>query len=540
MTVLLAALILILFSLVIDLHHHLSGTRLPRVLAAAVLGISWLLVGLGRLDPNQILLSLSWGGELPDLVVALDFRGWAFSQAAVTIALVQSVQNTWSASRLAGAVRLSGVTLLAGLAGSVFTLLLVWVILDLLWYSSNLANSNWSVARSPTYLPALIFAAGPLILLLLSLFLAGNQGTWSSFPGRYSTALIAAGVFRLGIFDPSHHLFTDRLPSSWKTWTARLSPRVMALLLIARGADTGGELSLPGLIPGLAVGLILIALLAFLSPGKKKLPSFWTLGLIGLAVISGLQSEGGHSQTWGTVLLLGGTLLVQQESPGRPSLVYQVGILLLFFGLPFTLLWGQLTSGAGDLTGWLTALAAGLLTGRAVLQARLDFQTQADFQSGADFQTEPADRAEMTFEPDPGQDRTAAAPLVHGAGPVDPAALLSGALLVLSAYWINGSSSWWRASLAFWKQPLQVWLIPFCSGVSFLGARYLTELPRVLANLPGAAADLGRISGRGVERLLQLTAVIHRRILGLLEGRGGLVWAFLGAFLMLTLLLGGG
>jgi hypothetical protein len=43
-----------------------------------------------------------------------------------------------------------------------------------------------------------------------------------------------------------------------------------------------------------------------------------------------------------------------------------------------------------------------------------------------------------------------------------------------------------------------------------------------------------------VERLLQLTAVIYRRILGLLEGKGGLVWAFLGAFLMLTLLLGGG
>jgi hypothetical protein len=458
----------------------------------------------------------------------------------VTFALVQSVQNRWSATRLADAVRLSGITLLAGLAGSVFTLLLVWVILDLLWYSSNLANSNWSAARSPTYLPALGFAAGPLILLLLSLLLAGDQGTWSGYPGRYSTALIAAGVFRLGMFDPSQHIFSDQLPSSWNTWTARLSPRVMALLLIARGADSGGEPALPGLIPGLAVGLILVGLLAFLSPRKKRLPTFWVMGMVGLTVISGLQSEGGHSQAWGTALLLGGSLLVLQESPGRRSLVYQVGILLIFFGLPFTLLWGQWNAGAGVLTGWLTALAAGLLTGRAVLQARLDIQAEAGFQAEVGFQTEPVEGAEITIEPDPGQGRAGPATRVPGAGPVEPAALLRGALLVLSAYWINVSSPWWRASLAFWEQPLQIWLIPLCSGFAILGARYLTDLPRVLANLPGAAADLGRITGRGVERLLQLTAVIYRRILGLLEGKGGLVWAFLGAFLMLTLLLGGG
>jgi hypothetical protein len=113
-------------------------------------------------------------------------------------------------------------------------------------------------------------------------------------------------------------------------------------------------------------------------------------------------------------------------------------------------------------------------------------------------------------------------------------------LLVFSLYWINGSSRWWQASLVFWEQPFPVWLIPICSGLSFLGARYRADFPRLLTNLPGAAVDLGRIAGRGVERLLQWTAVIYRSTLGLLEGRGGLVWAFLGAFLMLTLLLGGG
>lgn len=507
MTVLLAGLVLILFSLVSFFLRRLSDRKLTQVWITGILGVSWLLVGLGYLELNQTLLRFPWGGlvsNLPGLVITLDSTGWAFAQTAVTIALVQTIQSRMPAAALESTLRLTGVGVLAGAAGSLFSLLAVWVLLDLIWYSAGFFRPGWSIERLPSFLPALTVVTGPLILLLLSLYTPGDQVVWAEFPSRFAPYLAAAGALRLGVLNPPRAWFDERPPLPRGNWTSRMIPNLMAFLLVVRAAEAGWESPPAGLVSSLQVGLLFIGMLAFFGSGGKSAFPFWTIGFFGLAVVSAVQHHGAHSQAWSTTLLLGGTLIDLQLSERNPNPILLACILAAFSGLPFTPLWGRVLAGGGLTSGWLTALAAGLLTGSIFSVVISDFR-----------QPDPPDRDQ-------------------------PAAWISAALLIFSLYWVNISSAWWGSSLSFWNQSLLGWLVPLIPGVSFLAVWFLLDLPGVLPNLSGAAADFSRLTARGLEGGLRISAVLFQETLGLLEGRGGLVWALLGAFLMLSLLLGGG
>jgi len=508
MTVLLAGLVLILFSLVSFFLRRLSAVKLPQVWITGILGVSWLLVGLGYLELNQTMLRLPWGGffsELPDLVITLDSRGWAFAQTAVTIALVQTIQSRRPTAELESNLRLTGVGVLAGTAESLFSLLAVWVLLDLIWYSAGFFRPGWSIERVSSFLPALTVVTGPLILLLLSLYTPGDQLIWDEFPSRFAPYLAAAGALRLGVLNPPRAWFDDRLPLLGQNWTSRMIPNLVAFLLVVRAAEVGWESPSAGLVSSLEVGLLFIGMLAYFSSRGRSAFQFWTIGFFGLAVVSAAQYHGAHSQAWSTTLLLGGTLIHLQLSERKPHPILLACILAAFSGLPFTPLWGRVLAGGGLTSGWLTALAAGLLIGSILSVVISDFR-----------------------KPDPTVERN------------QSAAWISAALLIFNLYWINISSAWWRSSLSFWDQPLLGWLVPLIFGASFLAVWFRQDLPEILPNLSGAAADFSRLTARGLEGGLRISAVLFQEILGLLEGRGGLVWALLGAFLMLSLLLGGG
>jgi len=83
---------------------------------------------------------------------------------------------------------------------------------------------------------------------------------------------------------------------------------------------------------------------------------FWMLGMASLALASALRAQPGASLAWGIALLFSGSVLFL-TSARHPNLLFILILGLLgFSGLPFTPAWGGLEMYSGDFSIWLLFL----------------------------------------------------------------------------------------------------------------------------------------------------------------------------------------
>lgn len=504
MIVFLFGLLLILVSAAVEVLHRRSTWQIPRFWITAALGVSWLLIALAGPEIQQTLVRIPWVRSV-DLLFRLDQQAWVLALITVTAALAYSTAGRPPISGSQVIPGLTGLGILAAAAGNLLSLVVVWVLLDIFLYASHLGEGAGSGEERLSFLPALVIAAGPVILLLNVLLGGPESNHWPEISGSYPGLLTAAGLLRLGLFSaPGSLLQEDPAPDPGRWWI-HLIPAQLAVLLIVRSGELGAVYQGPGFEPTVTAFIILAGFLALLSKKEHDFTVFWTLGLFGLVVLAVYRGYPDIALAWGTTLLLGGSLIRLMIDSWREFSDYLLAPAVVFSGLPFTPLWGAVPGSESLFPGWTAALGAGLLLGSGISRA-----VQGRGRSKSFFRT--------------------SSPLFAGS-----------AILILAVfYWVLVSPVWWRSSLGFWQQPFQTWILPLTAGAVVFGARYIPGSLPVLNKLPSGVLNLFRFALRLGEGVLRGTAAAFRGTLGLLEGRGGLVWALLTATLILSLLIRSG
>jgi hypothetical protein len=519
---LLISLALLLLTALIMLIVQLARPGFAHHWLIATIGalVAWPLALLARPQLPRTIDSLAWqpAAFFPvSPALRVDEVSWAYAlavatlSAAVILTAVTRQQLNWRA--WAGALTLAGFGMLAVLAGNPLTLLLAWAALDMIELLIILAQvKSGSVhERAVVSFAARLMGIGMLALALLNAQARGIPLTFAAIPPEVSLHLLLAAGLRLGVL-PLQVPFLHEPPLRRGLGTSlRLMPLASSLMLLTRTAAAG----VPGVWAPYLLALTVLAALfgaiGFLLVATElngRIP--WILGTAALAVAATINSSPEASLAWGLALILPGGFVFLLSARHRNLLPLAVLSVLALSGLPFTPLWiGSLLF---PFPSSYISLILSILLSLAQVLLLLGYLRHAL-------------RLDSSGE---GLERWVW--LVYPAGLV----------LIVLTHWLLG----WLERPALDKISLTGWW----GGAITLGlATFLwlasRRIPRSLR--PGLASALGRVFS--LSWLYRLLWVVYRSvgrlvalITLLLEGEGGLLWAFLLLVLMVSLLTQGG
>jgi hypothetical protein len=472
-----------------------------RLALAAAAALSWLV---SLLLPEGAGFSGIFAGQageaslLPevDLVVRAATRPLGLAVPAVLFLV--SLERSFSLSQTAWAYALGAGSLFALLAGNTYSLLMGWALIELIWLGYCFFHQREEQRSTYLNMPFAVRLLGPGLLIYGGLIAvnSGAEGLFSGSRADFLPLAAAASVFRWGIWLPTGFLDGSREHHSFHAVLAAL-PSGVSFSLIAQLSEVGFSWS--ALEPG---GLVLSALLlltgAVWAAGKRT-GEPWKLfffGLISLSYLGAGYQLPSASISFGLGMLLSGLLLF---FPGRavPLGWVRVGVIGLgLLPLPFFPLAGGAVLFTRGWVGMLSALGMGLLLAGAGQQLL---------------------RAPVAASPEKN---------LQGLN-IIPAWLLLLITQITAAIWLLPNSP--EAILPGWDWRF---LIPLAAGAALTAAIKHGNLNRKFPVLTGLWDDLYSSLykiGKFLESLVGF-------ILGLLEGRGGLIWTLLIGFLILTLL----
>lgn len=341
---------------ILDLSHPKFGLSW---LIASVAGImAWLVVLFSRLRLPTTLALQSWNSVVlkftGHLSLLLDYDSWPYVLALATIALAVILSDAartrydgtprgWSLSLL-----ITAFGLLAIQAGTSLTMMMAWVMLDLLEMFQLLRMKD-IIQFNQRVIVSYGVRIGSILLLIM-----GTMQGWSTIGDFDLTQipitagflfLLAAGL-RLGVFPlnmPFFAEYSDINRPSLRRGVGniiRLTPAAASLGLLARlpaGLITQDLERWMPLFMGLLTLAVLYAAVRWLSAVDEiQGRPYWIIAWASFAAASVLNGEPQASIAWGMVLILPGSLLFL-FSPR----VQRINFLLFFgllglLGLPFT------------------------------------------------------------------------------------------------------------------------------------------------------------------------------------------------------------
>ncbi len=280
-------------------------------------------------------------------LLLVDSISWPFAVSLATLllailltAVVRLTPGSWRA--WAGSLGLTGIGLIAVLAGNPLTLLLAWSALDLLELLVQLFQVRDSSLRQGGVLAFSARIIGSFILILaLIICRAQNQEFgFENIPAVISPLLILSAGLRLGVL-PIQAPLLEEIPMRRGVGTAlRLAPAAAGLVLLARTSATSLAPILVVIFLSFASLTALYSAIAWLMANNELSGRpFWMLGLAALAVASAVRGDPRAVNAWGLVLLLAGSLLFLYSArhPGLNLLVLTG--LLASSGAPLTPAW---------------------------------------------------------------------------------------------------------------------------------------------------------------------------------------------------------
>jgi hypothetical protein len=382
---------------------------------------------------------------------------------------------------------------------SPFSLLLALTLVESVLIISRLSNQNRRDPIRRNLLAILIRALSPCLILFAVLIsdFQGPQGAFADLDPRSAPLLVAAGllgvlgwVFSLRLIDKDA---SDGIPRA----AAEFLPGSISLLLIIKaGALQSGDLSNQTLTLLGIVALILVLITNIIRSPRLG----WILAVLGLAAGGALVSSLPAALIWSMILLISGYIFSSRPSGTRfDQLVLGIGM-LASLPVPFLPAWiGSGLFGRG-IGGYIIALSLAL-AGAGLLRSR--FHQVASTSGWSTFSA------------------------------------LGGIPPVVALYLTAILSGLFPGSL----QPLAYGLAPWLPILILplgLFRRWSMPLPRI----PDAAELLDRMTPGSRSSLAWLRELGERIFISLteiFEGDGGLIWALLTAFLILTLIsLGSG
>ena len=352
---------------ILDRYNPKFGTGW--LLASAVSIITWLTYFFMRLRLPTMLNILSWEGSdlnlLGQFSLLLDYNSWPYALSLITITLAviltdaartryDSTPLSWAAS-----LAITAFGLLALQSGTSLTLMITWVVVDLieLLYLLRLEVVKRSHA-------SMVFSYGVRTTSILILLLAAIQA-WqingsfnlTEIPPKAGLLFLLSAGLRLGILPLNLSFLQEPNLRRGAGNIIRLAPVVSSLSLLARLPVNMVTGNFQGWMPIIQSLLAIAALYAafrwFSTSDEIEGRPYWIVALASLAAVCVLNGAPSSSLAWGIALILPGSLLfLYNPRVQRMNFLQYFGLIGLI-GLPFTpLASGWLGLAANGVTVW--------------------------------------------------------------------------------------------------------------------------------------------------------------------------------------------
>ena len=461
----------------------------------------WILLILALIinPENEISLGyLSETGLLPGPVFLLDWISISLGLTIGGLVLFFCLSQIFIPAQLAWISGIGGVSILGALSGSVYTLLFFWALIEIFWITySALYQSRDRGLTLPVAFRLLV----PLLLLYASGVGSTDLGdSFSAYKNNAAPFLIVAGGLGIGAWIPFRRRLSDDESAANPEFAARLFPAGLSLMLITRGAvmsDPGQfHPSLPVLV---AILTLLAGLLGLISRSDSFSRRIWSLGLLGMIAGCSVLGLPIGSLGWGLVFLLPTSSLffpIQERS--RMLLVMIVSALGLLT-LPYLPAWiGRGLFGKGVI-GAMFCIGAGLTLGGILQEGIARFRNISS----------------------PNQ----SIPLLDVISPM--IILLTQVILAFPHFSSEISSD-------LMSHPFLVWIpLPLILLTIFIRFQIRSEWSIDPSERPGRTLEM--VPG-AVYWIVDLGDRILSFVTSLFEGEGGLIWALLIGFLIITLI----
>lgn len=237
---------------------------------------------------------------------------------------------------------LTSLGLTAVLAGNPLALLLAWVALDIVEVLILLTQLQGSASRRQAVVAFAARMGGIAILLLASIWLWANGEllTFGAISSTSSLFLLLAAGLRLGVL-PLYLPFMHELPLRRGLGTIlRLAPAAASLVLITRTATAGIDSAYtPYLLALVALAAIYGAASWAGAADELAGRPYWILSTASLAVVAAVFGQPQAALAWSLVCIFGGGFIFSYSLRHRRLLVLAGLALLSIATLPFTPAW---------------------------------------------------------------------------------------------------------------------------------------------------------------------------------------------------------
>ncbi len=473
-------------------------------------GLAWILLLLFSFTNPEVRLNLGWNSGsqlLSEPGLFLDWISTPLALALTAIAFFAALSQRFSPQQSVWIYSLGGVCFLAVISDNVYTFLVFWTLIEVIWITYFVLYQGEKVNDSRLILPIVIRLAGPLLLIYAAL--SGlEESVNSSFSGLSSSAgpiLATAGICGFGSWFPTRERFINEELKGDLGMLLRVLPYAISIMLITRGAAIMDPSVIP---PGLITVLASLSLiLGLIGIGAYKLWwswRLWSFGVLGLILGSALAASPDASLSWGLVLFLPGSLVFLSFENKTQLTAALVMVSIGMIPIPFLPTWNGAELFGNGVDGVLFAIAAGVLIGGILLK---------------------------TIQKVKEDDNTP--------NPVILLYVMSPAIIILTQFVIALEHKLLDFSGGILSNPISLWIPLLLIILFFIFGERIPQLNtcRVDEKFKYALNIISGI-GSGAARLVDKTVFL---IISQFEGEGGLIWALLIGFLLLTLItLSGG
>jgi len=312
--------------------------------------ISWLMVLIMGTQLPQADSLIAWKPETlfpSSLVLTADRLSWPYAVALVTIVLAmmltevaratESMWSAWAAGLLLGALGI-----FAALAGNPLTLLMAWTAIDLVELLTLLGHRipNNMRERVVVAFSVRILGSGMLMAAVLLTSSAGLEWTFANIPSQAIILLLLAVGLRLGVLPAYMPILRESTSRRSLGSILNLVPAAASLVLLNRTASVVEPSTLVTVLM-VFVGLTAIyagASWIFATDEIDGAPS-WILGVASLSAVAAMLGQPIASQAWGIAVLLSGGLIFYTSALERRMTWLLLLGLLGISALPFTPAW---------------------------------------------------------------------------------------------------------------------------------------------------------------------------------------------------------
>ncbi|NLG73290.1 MAG: hypothetical protein GX495_14770 [Chloroflexi bacterium] len=287
---------------------------------------------------------------------------YAVSVGTVALAVIltdvaRTSETSWQ--NWAGSLMITGLGLLAVMAGNPLTLALAWAAIDLLELAVLLSQMI-NRADYERIVIAYAVRAGGIFLLITAAVAAQSTGTalsFTSIPQQTGVYLILAAGLRLGIIPLHLPILQETTLRRGLGTLLRLVPAAAGLILLSRAATAGAPAHLVNILLALIAVTAVYAGASWLG-AEDELDGrwFWILGTAALTAAAAVRGNPGASLAWGTSALLSGALLFLSSARQRRILPILWLGLLGFSALPYTPAWQGLFIYSAPFNIWVWPL----------------------------------------------------------------------------------------------------------------------------------------------------------------------------------------